>query len=102
MGERSSSACKRARQESVHLLSNPSGFRPMPGAGELARPKRKPPGGVSRGSKLARTSEGGPRRGGCLLLCYACAYVVSSALAFALWEWLIGPSQPVCVFCWLE
>ena len=29
-GERSSSACKRARQESVHLLSTPSGFRPMP------------------------------------------------------------------------
>ena len=56
-GERSSSACKRARQESVHLLSVPSGFRQTPGVGELARPKRKPPEGASRGAKLARTSE---------------------------------------------
>ena len=56
-GERSSSACKRARQESVHLLSVPSGLRQTPGAGESARPKRKPPEGASRGAKLARKSE---------------------------------------------
>ncbi len=57
-GERATSACKRARQEAVYLLYSPSGFRPMPGAGDPTRPKRKPlRGGGSRGSKLARTSE---------------------------------------------
>ena len=56
-GERSSSACKRARQEAVSLLCSPSGFRPMPGAGVPPRPKRKPPEGASRGAKLARMSE---------------------------------------------
>mgnify|MGYP004075403557 FL=1 len=57
-GGRAWEACKRARQESVHLLSSPSGFRPMPTVGLATRPKRRPPGGpVSRGAKLARRAE---------------------------------------------
>ena len=60
-GERFTSACKRARQEAVSLLCSPSGLRPMPGAGVPPRPKRKPPEGASRGAKLARLSECGPR-----------------------------------------
>ena len=57
-GGRAWEACKRARQESVHLLSSPSGFRPMPAVGLVTRPKRRPPGGpVSRGAKLARRAE---------------------------------------------
>ena len=57
-GGRAWEACKRARQESVHLLSSPSGFRPMPAEGLATRPKRRPPGGpVSRGAKLARRAE---------------------------------------------
>ena len=57
-GGRAWEACKRARQESVHLLSSPSGFRPMPTVGLATRPKRRPPGGpASRGAKLARRAE---------------------------------------------
>ena len=57
-GGRAWEACKRARQESVHLLSSPSGFQPMPKVGLATQPKRRlPGGGVSRGAKLARTAE---------------------------------------------
>ena len=48
-GGRAWEACKRARQESVHLLSSPSGFRPMPTVGLATRPKRRPPGGPRGG-----------------------------------------------------
>ena len=48
-GGRAWEACKRARQESVHLLSSPSGFRPMP-TGWVSRPD---PSGGRRGARLA-------------------------------------------------
>ena len=58
MGQGLWETCKRARQESVHLLSSPSGFQPMPGVGPSTQPKRKlPVGPVSRGAKLARRVE---------------------------------------------
>jgi len=44
-GGRAWEACKRARQESVHLLSSPSGFQPMPRVGLATQPKRKLRGG---------------------------------------------------------
>ena len=77
-GERATSACKRARQEAVYLLYSPSGFRPMPGAGDPTRPKRKPLRGGARvaPSSLARVSED-QVGAGVFWRVFACACVTS-------------------------
>jgi len=57
-GERSSAACRRARQEAPSILCTPLEVRPARTAEQDAQRKRKPSGGVdSRGTKLARMGE---------------------------------------------
>ena len=57
-GERSSAACRRARQEAPSILCTPLEVRPARTAEQDAQRKRKLSGGVdSRGTKLARMGE---------------------------------------------
>ena len=100
-GERSSAACRRARQEAPSILCTPLEVRPARTAEQDAQRKRKPSGGGRLAGDQARPY-GRVRTLAELALVYGivgcmCMRYVLAALAVARWERLIGLSQSVCL-----